>query len=205
MRTDGTEHIENVTRERAVAWYALHTRHQHEKSAATTLANRGFEVFLPLRSAEHQWKDRKKTVSLPLFPCYLFLRGGIERKLDLLSAPGVLSLVGSAGKPAAIEPYEIEAIQLATANASQIEPHPYLSCGDRVRIRFGSLRGLEGILIRMKNQYRLIISVTMLGKSAAVEVDGRDVERVGVTTGPSLAWRPMPVDGICNGYNRRSQ
>jgi transcription antitermination factor NusG len=143
-------------------------------------------------------------VSLPLFPCYLFLRGGIDRQLHVLSAPGVLSLVGTGGKPAAIEASEIEAIQRATASAAHIEPHPYLSCGDYVRIRFGSLRGLEGILLRKKNQYRLVISVTMLGKSAAVEVDGCDVERITETSGLSSVWPAMPVAGVPNGCDRLS-
>ena len=174
------------------AWYALHTRCQHEKSAMRALESRGFEVFLPLYTSARQWKDRRVKISLPLFSCYLFLRGGIERRLDLLTSPGVLDLVGSRGVPVAIEENEIEAIRRATANAVHIEPYPYLTCGDRVRVTSGALQGLEGILIRKKNQYRLIISVEMLGKSAAVELDGGNVERVGRTSSEGLAGHAMP-------------
>ena len=178
--------------ERAGAWYALHTRFQHEKSAARVLENRGLEVFLPLYSAVHVWKDRKMEVSLPLFPCYLFLRGGLERRLDVVTAPGVLNWVAIGGRPAAIEQNEIEALQRAVANAVRMEPHEYLRTGDRVRVTSGSLAGVQGILIRKKKQYRLILSIEMLGKSAAVEIDGQAVERVKETSSVALAQTAQP-------------
>lgn len=184
--------VDSRKKEVGSAWYALHTRCQHEKSAMRTLESRGFEVFLPLYTTVRQWKDRRVKLSLPLFSCYLFMRGGIERRLDLLTAPGVLDLVGTRGVPVAIEENEIDAIRRATANAVHIEPYPYLSCGDRVRVTSGSLQGLEGILIRKKNKYRLILSVEMLGKSAAVELDGGNVERVRRTDGEALAGRAVP-------------
>ena len=159
-------------------WYALYTRHQHEKSVAEFLSYYGIETFLPLYDVVHQWKDRKKHLSLPLFPCYLFLRGGFEKRNRILSAPGAYQIVGTAGKPLAIAAEEIAAIQKAVNSTLRIEPHPFLHCGDRVRVRSGPLTGIEGILLRKKNLCRLIISATLLEKSIAVEVDSHCIERI---------------------------
>ena len=160
------------------AWHALHTRYQHEKAVAEILTHEGFEIFLPLYPAIHQWKDRIKHLSLPLYPCYVFLRGGLDRKLQLLKTPGVHGIVGTAGRPGVIPESEITAIRLAVENTLHIQPHPFLKCGDRVRIKSGPLLGIEGILVRKHDRYRLVLSVEMLGSSVAVEVDGSIVERI---------------------------
>lgn len=185
----------------ASPWYALFTRHQHEKAVANNLSSKGFEIFVPLYSALHRWKDRNKQLLLPLFPCYVFLRGGLNRRLEVVSTPGVFAFVGTGGQPAAIPTPEIEAIRRATDAPFRIEPHPFLKCGDRVRVKSGPLKGIEGILVRKKNLVRLVISMELLGKSAAVELDALDVERVStpVSTIPSH-W--MPPD---TGRDRSSQ
>ncbi len=152
------------------SWHALYTRHQHEKSIATMLVHKGHEVFLPLYSATHRWQDRAKQLSLPLFPCYVFIRGGLERQLQILSTPGVFAVVGPVGHPAVIPDAQIESVRQIAGGCVRVEPHTYLSRGDRVRIKSGTLRGLEGILVRKKNGARLVISLEMLGRSAAVEV-----------------------------------
>jgi transcription antitermination factor NusG len=159
-------------------WYAIYTRHQHEKTVAQILTSKGFEVFLPLYGAAHCWKDRAKMVSLPLFPCYVFLRGGLERRLDIVTTPGIYSLVSTAGQPAAIPAFELEAIRRAVESTMRVEPHPFLKCGEWVRVKRGPLAGFQGILVRKKNLYRLVLSVEMLGKAAAVEVDAFLVERL---------------------------
>ncbi len=159
-------------------WHALYTRPQHEKVVANVLSNKGFAVFLPLYVVGHQWKDRTKQLSLPLFPCYVFLRDSLERRLDVLKTPGVHQIVGSCGRPATIPPAEIDAIRLVLGNSLKVEPHPLLRCGDHVRVKTGPLTGIEGILIRKKNLYRLVLTVEMLGKAVAVEIDGNHVERL---------------------------
>lgn len=159
-------------------WYAIYTRHQHEKTVAQILKSKGFEVFLPLYGAAHRWKDRTKVVSLPLFPCYVFLRGGLERRLDIVTTPGIYALVSTAGQPAAIPAIELEAVRRAVESTLRVEPHPFLKCGDWVRVKCGPLAGYQGILIRKKNLYRLVLSVEMLGKAAAVEIDAFLVERL---------------------------
>src|ERR1700736_4815707 len=92
------------------SWYAIYTRHQHEKMVAQILTSKGFEAFLPLYETTHNWKDRTKALSLPLFPCYVFLTGGLERRLQIVTTPGMYALVSTAGSPNAIPPAEIEAL-----------------------------------------------------------------------------------------------
>ena len=159
-------------------WYALYTRHQHEKGVARALRAKGFEAFLPLYETAHRWKDRVKPVTVPLFPCYVFLRGGLQRRLDVLKTEGVHEFVSVANTPASIPSEEIEALRKSMANKMRLEPHPFLQHGDRVRVKRGALEGIEGILVRKKNLYRLVLSVEMLGKSAAVEVDATMIERI---------------------------
>lgn len=159
-------------------WYAVCTRHQHEKAAARILEYKEFEVFLPLYKARRRWKDRVKELSAPLFPGYLFIREGLERLLPILTTPGVCNIVSCGGRPAAIPHSEIEGVRRIVESTLRVEPHPFLRSGDRVRVKYGPIAGVEGILLRQKNIARLVLSVEMLGKSAAVEVDATHVERV---------------------------
>jgi transcription antitermination factor NusG len=160
------------------AWHVLYTRHQHEKAVDQILTNKGFQTFLPLYQTVHRWKDRTKVLSLPLFPCYVFLKGGLERRLDVMTTPGIRALVSSAGQPAAIPPNEIDAIRRAVESGVRVEPHPLLRCGELVRVKAGPLAGVQGILVRKKNLYRLVLAVEMLGKAAVVEVDAFLVEKL---------------------------
>ena len=159
-------------------WHALYTRHQHEKAVAKLLTGKGFDTFLPLYIAAHRWKDRVKQLSLPLFPCYVFLRGPLECWLPVLTTPGIRTVVGFGGQPAMIPALEIEAIRRVVESPVKAEPHPFIKCGDRVRIKLGPLQGIEGVLLRKKNQWNLLLSVEMLERSVAVEVDASIVERV---------------------------
>jgi len=178
----------------AAGWYAVHTRHQHEKTAASNISNRGLDVFLPLYHATRRWKDRNKQISLPLFPCYLFLRGPVDRWLPVLMAPGVNRVVGFAGQPATIPCAEIDAVRQVLAGSLRAEPHPFLKCGDRVRVKSGPLEGLEGILVSKKNLFRLILSVELLQRSVAVEVDVSTVERVTSSRSPiTPRWLPASI------------
>jgi transcription antitermination factor NusG len=160
------------------AWYVLYTRHQHEKTVAQILTSKGFEILLPLYSTARRWKDRTKLLSLPLFPCYVFLRGGLKRQLDIMTTPGVHTILSTAGQPTAVPPAEIEAIRCVVEGGAPVEPHPFLKRGDWVRVKCGPLMGIQGILVRKKNLYRLVISVEMLGRAAAVEMDASLVERL---------------------------
>jgi len=156
-------------------WCAVYTRHQHEKSVSEMLQAKGFDVFLPLYDSTRRWKDRKKVISLPLFPCYVFLRGGVERRLQVLTTPGIHMMLTRGERIATIPEEEIQAIRRSVEGRLRIEPHPFLRCGERVRVIRGSLEGVEGVLTRKKNLYRLILSVEMLAQSVAVEIDALDV------------------------------
>ena len=170
----------------AAPWWALYTRHQHEKAVADMLAAKGFEVFLPLYESTRRWKDRKKVLDLPLFPCYLFVRGGLDRKLQVVTTPGIHMILYRGDRVATIPEPEIEAIQRAVDGHFRVEPHPFLRCGMRVRVTRGALEGVEGVLLRKKNLCRLILSVDMLAQSVAVEVSALDVE-------PCAAAAPGPT------------
>jgi transcription antitermination factor NusG len=161
-----------------VNWHALYTRHQHERNVAHALKGKGFDVFFPQYRTVHRWKDRWKDLELPLFPNYVFVHGGLDRMLNILTTPGVHSLVSWGGRPADIPECEIDAVRRMVESPLRVQKHPFINFGDRVRIKSGPLEGIEGILVRSKSAYRLVLSVEMLARSAAVEVDVSMVERV---------------------------
>jgi len=139
------------------------------------LESKGFEAFFPSYESVRKWKDRRKVISSPLFPCYVFVRGAIERRLPVLTTPGVHMLITSGEQVATVPEQEIEAIRRTVQAQIGVEPHPFVRCGERVRVVRGSLEGVEGVLARKKNLYRLILSVEMLAQSVAVEIDAQDV------------------------------
>lgn len=193
-------------------WCALYTRHQHEKTVADMLTAKGLEVFLPLYDSLRVWKDRKKLISLPLFPCYVFVRGGINSRLQIMTTPGVHMILCTGDRVAVIPEGQIDAIRRTVEGNLQVEPHPFLKCGERVRVRRGTLEGVEGILVRKKNQYRLILCVDMLAQCVAVEVESLDVEPVTASNafgetqaGQAVGGRTPPVwrsSGPERGYVR---
>jgi transcription antitermination factor NusG len=170
--------LENVGRGMAegMGWWALYTRHQHEKVVADMLEAKGFEVFLPLYESVRQWKDRSKKLLLPLFPCYVFVRGGLNHRLQAVMTPGVHMILSHGERVALIPEEEIEAIRKVVEEPCRVEPHPFLRCGERVRVTRGCLEGVEGILTRKKSSYRLVLSVDTLAQSVAVEIDAADVQ-----------------------------
>lgn len=159
----------------STAWWALYTRHQHEKTVAEMLWAKGFEVFLPVYEAMHRWKDRNKKISLPLFPGYVFVREDRVRRLQVLTTPGIYAILSHGGHDALIGDEEVQAIQRIGAAPSLLEPHPFLQCGELVRVIRGCLEGVEGILVRKKNMCRLVLSVDTLAQSVSVEIDSSDV------------------------------
>lgn len=159
-------------------WHAIYTRHQHERSVAFHLQQLGIEVFLPLYRETHRWSDRRKQVVLPLIPCYVFFAGGLQQRLQILSTPGVCSLVASGGKIAVIPAFELQALQRTMNSNLPVRPHPFVQVGDRIRVRSGPLAGLEGIIARVKDSMRIVLSIQTLCRSVAVEVDEAAVDRV---------------------------
>jgi transcription termination/antitermination protein NusG len=180
----------------ATPWWALYTRHQHEKHVAEMLETKGYEVFLPLYESVRRWKDRSKVLSLPLFPGYVFVRRCFERRLGIVSTAGVHMMLSRGEAIAEIPDGEIEAIRRSMNAKLPVEPHPFLNRGDRVRVIRGALDGVEGILVRKKNIFRLVLSVEMLAQSACVEINAADVELVssaGAANGALKREEPRPA------------
>jgi transcription antitermination factor NusG len=159
-------------------WYALYTNPRHEKIVAKQLNERCVQNFLPLYRTWHRWKDRRKQVDLALFPGYVFVRIEEQSKLHVLRIPGAVNLVTFNGKLAALPEPEIEALRNALDNQVLAEPCPYLRVGRKVRVVRGPMAGTEGILSRKKDKYRVVISVEVLMRSVALEIDGTDLEAV---------------------------
>lgn len=171
-------------------WYALYTRHQHEKSAAQLLTRKGFEVLLPLYRSRSRWSDRTQVVLLPLFPNYLFVRCDLVARVQVLQTAGVCWFVSNAGVPAAVSELEVETVRRIVETPVQAQPHSYLERGDRVRVLRGPFTGLTGILSRVKNQYRVVLSLELLRQSAAIEIDLSDLERLPVSGHSQFSPRP---------------
>lgn len=159
-------------------WYAVRTRSRHEKSVTRQLQERGIATFLPLVTQLRRWSDRRKLVQFPLFPGYAFVRMAYEppTRLAVLQTEGVVHFVGTQGHGVPIPDEQIESIQTLLRNDVPIENHPYLKIGQRVRLRGGSLEGMEGILVARKGHQMLVISVELIQRSLAIQVDGYDVE-----------------------------
>lgn len=152
-------------------WFALKVRTKAEDSVRAALEGRGFEAFLPTFIAIRKYSDRLKKVASPLFPGYVFCRMDRHRRLPVLMTAGVEYAVGFGGKLEAIPNHEIEAIETLSRAGLPAQPWPFLSSGDRVRIAAGSLAGVEGILVRSHGADRLVLSIEMLQRSVAVEIE----------------------------------
>jgi len=157
-------------------WYAVYTCARHEKRVAEQLGERRVECFLPLYDAVHRWKDRRVHVQLPLFPGYIFVHMPLRERLRVLELPSVVRIVGFNGEPTALPEQEIVSLRDGLASQLRAEPHPYLKVGRRVRVRRGPLAGRDGILLRKKDKLRLILSIDLIQRAMAVEVDAADVE-----------------------------
>ena len=152
-------------------WFALQVWTRKERLVSTHLEGQGYECFLPLYKSRRPWSDRVKELDQPLFPGYLFCRFNFQSRRPLVITPGVIRVVGMAERPMPVEEHEIEAIQLALASGLRSQPWPYLEVGERVRVNYGSLRGLEGFLSSFKGTHRVVLSVSLLQRSVALEVD----------------------------------
>jgi transcription antitermination factor NusG len=159
-------------------WYAVYTRSRHEKTVAEQLVHKSVDHFLPLYETIRNWKNGRFKVRLPLFPGYLFVHIPLRERLQVLQVPGVVGLVGFNGVPVALPQTEIETIRDAMSKGVQAHPHRYLKVGSRVRIKAGSLEGLQGILLRRKGQLRVVVSVDLIMRSIAIDIDASEVEPV---------------------------
>ena len=181
----GIAHSENAlpvvlryAKEDDIRWFAVYTNSRHEKSVARHLSERQIKSLLPLYRKVHHWTKRSSvSLELPLFPNYLFVHIPLQQRSAVLGVPGVLAVVGHGHAPSALPDAEIESLRTAM-ELNKLEPHPYLVAGERVRIRAGFMEGMAGILVRKKSGLRVVLTLDLIQRSVAVEVDAEDVEPV---------------------------
>ena len=162
MIQDSSEHL---------GWFAVRVKSNRERTVAASLDHRGFESFVPFYRVRRQWSDRVVEHELPLFAGYVFCRLDPRARLPVLTIPGVVLFVSFGQFPARIDDSEIANLQTIAGTQLPAAPWPYLRQGQRVRIDRGPLKDLEGLLVEVKNRFRLVVSVTLLQRSVAVEVD----------------------------------
>ncbi len=162
------------------AWYAVQTRSRHEKRVAEDIEEKGIPSFLPLVTRLHKWSDRQKQVQLPLFPGYVFVRAtaAASERISVLRTPGVAGFVGSSGKGTPIPEKQIEDIRLILDCNVPFEDYPFLEVSQRVRIRGGSLDGVQGTLVAKNSDQSLVVSIDLIKRSILVRVSGYELERV---------------------------
>lgn len=154
------------------SWFALRTKSNYERQCATSLSHKGFETLLPTYRCRRQRWDRTVELDLPLFPGYLFCRFDHHHPLPILMSPGIVHIVGGGGSaPEAVPEKEIATVRAIVEAHLRSEPWPFLEIGQDVKIVSGPLTGVEGILVSSKGKHRLVVSVTLLQRSVATEVD----------------------------------
>jgi transcription antitermination factor NusG len=178
-------------------WYALRIQSRLASLASTTLRGKGYEEFLPLYRSRRRWSDRIKEIQLPLFPGYLFCRFDVgDRLMPILTTPGVVGIVGAGKIPVPVDLDEIEAVRAILRSGLAAQPWPSLAVGSEVYIEHGPLAGLEGIITNTDKVYRLIVSVSLLQRSVAVEIDREWARPIAHGMGPRavpLSERTHPL------------
>jgi transcription antitermination factor NusG len=159
-----------------VSWYALYTCPRHEKRVVQQIERHRISCFLPLYRSVRRWKDRRKELELALFPGYVFVRIALQDRLRVLQLASVVRFVSFSGRPLPLPQGEMEALMNGLRSGVRAEPHPYLTVGRRVRVKHGPLAGSQGILVRRKDKFRVVLSLDLIMRSVAVEVDEADVE-----------------------------
>ena len=158
-----------------IRWYAAYTSANHERRVAEQFRVREVEHFLPTYSSVRRWKDRRVTLELPLFPGYVFVRIALRDRLKVVQVPGLARLVGFNGTPAALPKEEIAALQATVASGVRAEPHPFLVAGRQVQVKSGPMAGLQGVLLKRKGRFRVVISIALIQRAVALDADVADV------------------------------
>lgn len=164
----------NCERNLGHCWFALQTRSRHEKIVRHQLAARNIEQFLPTVTRLSQWKDRKKEIEFPLFPGYCFARFSLDNRFAVLQSPGVVHIVGAL-RPEPIPDLEIESLRIVLNNGPRYDLYPYLKKGCLVEVTKGPMKGVKGIFMRHARPNRLVLSINLIQRAVAVEVDASSI------------------------------
>ncbi len=166
----------NPDRAEETNWYALYTCARHEKQVARQIEQRHISCFLPVYRSVRRWKDRRKELELALFPGYVFVQIALKDRLRVLQMASAVRFVSFNGHPVPLPETDMEALMNGLSRGVRAEPHPYLAAGRRVRVRSGPLTGAEGILVRRKDKFRVVLSLDLIMRAVAVEIDEGDIE-----------------------------
>jgi transcription antitermination factor NusG len=180
-----------------IRWFAVQVRTRWESSTAILLSGKGYQTLLPTYQTKKRWNGRVKQMNAPLFPGYVFCQFDALKRLPILVTPGVISVVGRGRVPFPVNDQEIAAIQMIVTSGFQAEPWPYLEVGQKIRIEGDSLSGLEGILIQFKGNNRIVVSVSLLRRSVALEIDRDCVRPVSPARVTDLS--PVPANALFQG------
>lgn len=167
-------------------WFALQVRTRWESSTALLLSGKGYEILLPTYQTKKRWNGRLRQLNAPLFPGYVFCQFNALNRLPILITPGVIAVVGRGRVPVPVDDAEIAAIQTVVSSGLRAEPWPYLEIGQKIRIESDALYGLEGVLINFKGNHRIVVSVSLLRRSVALEIDRDCVSPLGPTRTSAL-------------------
>jgi len=159
-------------------WYALRTKYRHEKKVDNRLQEKGLTSYLPLNTVYHKWSDRQKKITVPLFSCYVFVYMIMKDQLRILQTDGAVNLVSFNGKPSPIPENQIDAIKLVLGEKNTVEQVRSFTPGKKVRIKQGVFKGLEGVLVENKNNYRFVICIDSINQGIALDIGMNDLELV---------------------------
>lgn len=176
-------------------WYVVRVRSNFEHIAHQVIMGKGYESFLPTYKSKRVWSDRTKEISLPLYPGYVFCRFDFDRRLPIITTPGVVEVINDGRRGLPVEETEIAAIRKIVGADLRLTPWPYLRVGQRVEVRRGPLQGVEGILLAQKKNFRLIVSIELLQRSVNVEIEGDWVRPLETPVPRDL--HSMPPNTIC--------
>ena len=158
-------------------WLAAYTRSRYEHEVARQFGQKNLEHLLPTYERLSRWSDRIKRSHTPLFPGYVFVRISESERLPVLQTLGVVNLVSVAGEPAILGDDEVDRLRTCL-HAADVEPHPYLRVGRRVRVKHGPFAGLEGTLLDKQNARRLVVTIEQIQQSIAINLHTADVEAI---------------------------
>src|SRR6516225_4652564 len=173
-------------------WYAVQVRTRWEHSTSMLLRGKGYQTLLPTYKTKKDWGGKPREVNAPLFPGYVFCQFDAQNRLPVLVTPGVVSVVGRGKIPVPVDDAEIAAVQTVVSSGFHAQPWPFLELGQRVRIETEPLQGLEGILVHFKGNHRIVLSVSLLLRSVALEIDRSSVRPLGLPEAPVLDLGSRP-------------
>jgi len=159
-------------------WCAVYTYPRHEKSVAEQLKTKSLEAFLPTYATRSRWKDRSVQICRPLFPGYVFTRISLEDRIKVITVPSVVRILSFNGRPADVSDQEIESIRLCLGGGANLEAHPFPEIGESVRVCSGAFEGVEGVVVNSKDKCKVIVSISLIHQSVALEIDAKHLEPV---------------------------